>query len=205
MMISSSIISEVKDHAIEVLSKQLPDNMTYHSINHTIDVVASAEEIAEKQQLSEEDLELVQIAAWFHDLGYTKGCDHHEKNGAEMAREFLQEKNFPAVKIEQVVGCIMATQMPQSPKNNLEKILCDADLMHLADDDYFKKADLLHQEIETTKFCKIPENEWLQMNQEFLDKHCFFTDYAKKNYESAVKENLKKVRDRLKSWKKSKK
>ncbi|MEP1035681.1 HD domain-containing protein [Ekhidna sp.] len=205
MMISSSIINEVKDHAIKVLSKQLPDNMTYHSINHTLDVVASAEEIAEKQSLSKEDLEVVQIAAWFHDLGYTKGCEHHEENGARMAREFLESKNYSSERITLVEGCIMATKMPQSPQNNLEQILCDADLMHLADQDYFEKADLLHQEIETTKFCKIPENEWLQMNQEFLDKHCFFTDYAKKNYEAAVKENLKKVRDRLKSWKKTEK
>ncbi|MEP2951357.1 MAG: HD domain-containing protein [Ekhidna sp.] len=186
-----------------MLSKQLPDNMIYHSVNHTIDVVASAEEIAEKQNLSHDDVEVVQIAAWFHDLGYTRGCEHHEKNGADMAREFLATKNYPEEKIEQVAGCIMATQMPQNPQNNLEKILCDADLMHLADRDYFKKAALLHQEIETTKLCKITEKEWLQMNQEFLDNHCFFTDYAKKNYESAVKENLKKVRDRLKSWKKS--
>ncbi len=205
MMISSSIINEVKDHAIKVLSKQLPDNMTYHSINHTLDVVASAEEIAMKQKISEEDMEVVQIAAWFHDLGYTRGCEQHERNGATMAREFLEKRNYPEERIEKVEGCIMATQMPQNPKNNLERILCDADLMHLADQDYFEKADLLHQEIETTKFCKIPENEWLQMNQEFLDQHCFFTEYAKKNYESAVKENLKKVRDRLKVWKKAKK
>lgn len=205
MMVSNSIINEVKDHAIKVLSKQLPDNMTYHSVNHTIDVVASAVEIAEKQNLSSEDKEVVQIAAWFHDLGYTKGCEQHEQDGAAMAREFLESKSYQEELIKKVEGCIMATRMPQSPQNNLEKILCDADLMHLADTDYFKKADLLHKEIEKTKLCKISENEWLEMNQEFLDNHCFFTDYAKQNYESAVKENLKKVRDRLKSWKKSKK
>ena len=205
MMISSSIISEVKDHAIEVLSKQLPDNMTYHSINHTIDVVACAREIAMKQNLSAEDLEIVEIAAWFHDLGYTRSSENHEEKGAEMARDFLSDKGFQEDRIEQIVGCIMATRMPQNPKNNLEKILCDADLMHLAGEDYFKKADLLHKEIETTKFCKISENEWLQMNHEFLDKHCFFTEYAKNNYESAVKENLKKIKDRLRSWKKLKK
>ena len=93
-MISSSIINEVKDYAIKVLSKQLPDSMTYHSINHTLDVVSSTEEIAAKQKLPEEDVEVVQIAAWFHDLGYTKGCEQHEKKGAEMAREFLQKNGL---------------------------------------------------------------------------------------------------------------
>ena len=99
----------------------------------------------------------------------------------------------------------MATKMPQSPQNKLEQILCDADLMHLAEGNYFEKADLLLKEIEKTRLCKISENEWLEMNQEFLDKHCFFTEYAQKNYESAVKENLKKVRERLRLWKKAKK
>jgi putative nucleotidyltransferase with HDIG domain len=205
MMTESSIISQVKDHTIKLLSKQLPDNMTYHSINHTLDVVASALEIAEQQKLNDEETEIVHIAAWFHDIGYTQGCENHEQNGAKMAREFLMKMEFSPDKINKVEGCIMATQMPQKPQNMLERVICDADMMHLADHNYFAKADLLHKEIEKTKVCKIPESEWLKMNQDFLDKHCFFTDYAKSNYEAAVKENLKKVRDRLRSWKKAKK
>ena len=205
METSNQILRQVKDHAIKVLTKELPDNMTYHSINHTLDVVNSVQEIADKLELNEGDTEILTIAAWFHDIGYTKGCENHEKNGAKMAHDFLKKHDYPEERIEKVAGCIMATQMPQNPQNPLEQIICDADMMHLADHNYFAKSDLLHQEIEKTKVCKIPETEWLEMNQEFLDKHCFFTDYAKKNYESAVKENLKKVRDRLKSWKKEKK
>lgn len=205
MMTESSIISLVKDHTIRLLSKQLPENMTYHSINHTLDVVNSALEIAEQQNLNEEETEIVHIAAWFHDIGYTQGCENHEQNGAKMAREFLLQQNYPERKIEKVEGCIMATQMPQNPSNMLEQIICDADMMHLAGHNYFAKADLLHKEIEKTKVCKIPESEWLKMNQDFLDKHCFFTEYARKNYQAAVKENLNKVRDRLQSWKKAKK
>jgi predicted metal-dependent HD superfamily phosphohydrolase len=147
----------------------------------------------------------LQLAAWFHDLGYSKGCNNHEKVGAKMARKFLSEKGYFEDKIKSVIGCIMATQMPQNPQNNLEKILCDADLMHLASEDYFSKAALLHKEIEYTKRCKISEKEWMQMNEDFLNQHCFFTEYAKNKYESRVKENLKKVSNRLKSWLKKEK
>ncbi|WP_420317447.1 HD domain-containing protein [Ekhidna sp.] len=204
-MLNSKVVSKVKDYVIKVLSKQLPDHMTYHSINHTIDVVDSAEEIAGTQNLKQEEIEIILIAAWFHDIGYAEGCENHEINSAKSAENFLQSLNYPTEKIELVVGCIMATQMPQNPSNIMEKVLCDADLMHLADENYFHKADLLHQEIQKTKLCEISENEWFQMNEEFLEKHCFFTEYARKNYELAVKENLKKVRDRLKSWQKAKK
>lgn len=205
MVVDNKLIDEVKEYVTKKLSKQLPEHITYHSMNHTFDVVASASEIAYKQGIKGDDLEILTIAAWFHDLGYTTGFENHEIKGAEMAKDFLIEKGYPKEKIKKVVGCIMATQMPQSPNNTLEQVLCDADLLHLAQDDYFKKADLLHKEIESTKLCKISEKEWLTMNQEFLHNHCFFTDYAKSHYESAVKENLRKVRERLKSWQKVKK
>lgn len=205
MLVESSVVRKVKDHVIKVLSDQLSEDITYHSINHTQDVVRSANEIASKQSFSEAEVEILNIAAWFHDVGYTKGNENHEEKGAELARQFLKEIGFPLDGIEKVIGCILATKMPQTPSNNLEKTLCDADLMHLAGNDYFNKAALLHKEIEKTKSCKIPEEQWLAMNEDFLDKHCFFTDYAKGRYESAVKENLRKVKERLQTWQKLKK
>jgi len=200
MLVETSLIKKVRDHVIKVLSNQLSEDMTYHSINHTLDVVKSANEIASTQNFNEEEIEILNIAAWFHDLGYTKGNENHEDHGAQLAKKYLSENQFPKEKVDRVVGCILATKMPQTPKNNLEKTLCDADLMHLAGNDYFNKAALLHKEIEKTKSCKIPEEQWLAMNEDFLNNHCFFTDYAKGRYESAVKENLRKVKERLKTW-----
>ena len=205
MIKEKDILKEAEAYARMILWRDLPEKMTYHSINHTLEVVESAIEIGRKQNLSEDDLEILQLAAWFHDLGYAKDCENHEEMGAKMGEEFLEANGYPREKIDKVIGCIMATKMPQISENYFERILCDADLMHLADEDYFKKADLLHKELEHTKACKIPEKEWLKMNRDFLKKHCFFTDYAKDNYESAVKENLKKVRQRLRLWTKTEK
>jgi len=204
MVIESTILKDVIAHVKSLLSRQLSEDMTYHSINHTLDVVKCANEIAEKQNFSEEQIEILNIAAWFHDVGYTEGSEDHEEKGAKLAEDFLRNHEYPEDKIENVIALILATRMPQEPKNNLEKTLCDADLMHLAGKDYFRKADLLHKEIEKTKLCKISEDEWLKMNQDFLTSHCFFTEYAQRKYESAVKENLRKVRERLKSWQKKK-
>ncbi len=205
MIKEADIVTAAETFARETLWNDLPENMTYHSISHTVDVVESALEIGRKQGASEGDLEILQVAAWFHDLGYSKDCNNHEKIGAEMAEEFLTKRGYSKENIEKVIGCIMATQMPQNPQNNLEQILCDADLMHLASEDYFTKADLLHKEIQYTKSCKISEEEWMKMNEDFLNQHCFFTDYAKNRYESKVKENLKKVSQRLKTWVKKEK
>ncbi|GAB4241237.1 MAG: hypothetical protein Tsb0034_18140 [Ekhidna sp.] len=205
MLTVGNIVSDVEQYAVDMLEQHLPASITYHSINHTKEVVDSAREIAFHEKLSQDELDIVLIAAWFHDVGYIHGCEEHEQRGAEIADEYLKSKGYPDDKIEMVKRCILATKMPQEPSNKIEKVMCDADLMHLAGEDYFEKADLLHQEIEKTKFCKITENEWLEMNNEFLGGHCFFTDYARKTYESAVKANLKKIRERLNSWKKAKK
>ena len=205
MVVENTLIKDVKAHVLDLLSKNLSEDLTYHSIHHTKEVVQRVNEIAEKQNFDEEEIEIVNIAAWFHDTGYTISTDDHEEHSASICRNYLEQLNYSEEKINQVEGCILATRMPQSPKNALEKTLCDADLMHLADKDYFKKADLLHKEIEKTKFCTIPEKEWMQMNQEFLNSHCFFTDYAHNTYTAAVKENLRKVRERLKKWQKAKK
>lgn len=205
MVIENEILKDVKLHVISFLSENLSEDLTYHSIHHTKEVVQRVNEIASKQDFNEEEVEILNIAAWFHDTGYTVNTEGHEKFSASMCRAYLEEIDYPSEKIDLIEGCILATQMPQTPTNALEKTICDADLMHLADKDYFKKADLLHKEIEKTKLCTIPEKEWMQMNQEFLKSHCFFTDYAHNTYTAAVKENLRKVRERLKKWQKTKK
>jgi len=203
MQETKTIVDEVRAYVVHVISTDLPDEITYHSIGHTIDVVTSCLEIANEQNIPEEEIEILEIAAWFHDIGYTDDMTNHEERSAERANKFLSERGHPREKIDAIIGCILATKMPQEPQNRLEQIICDADMMHLAKGDYFKKADLLHKEIVVTKSCDISEKEWLKMNEDFLDQHCFFTDYARKRYESAVKENLKKVKNRLQKWTKA--
>lgn len=205
MVINSTTVTEVSEHVLGLLNENLSEDMTYHSIQHTKEVVRCANEIASSQQFTSEELEILNIAAWFHDVGYIKSNEEHEQHSAIVAKEFLSGISYGSEKIKQVENCILATKMPQKPKNLIEKTLCDADLMHLAGKDYFKKADLLHNEIEKVKLCSISEEEWMQMNQKFLTEHQFFTDYAKRKYEAAVQENLNQVRERLEKWKDQKK
>jgi len=197
MTASVNILTEVEDYIVSLLTTELPEEFTYHSVHHTRDVVAFALEIARMQNIEEPDTEIVQIAAWFHDLGYIQGCDNHEQRSVKMANKFLIEKGYPNQWIKKIEGCIWATRMPQNPKNELEKIICDADLLHLASDDYFVKADLMFKEIQKTKSRKVSNDEWLQMNHDFLKNHVFFTDYAKEHYTPFVKRNLTKVDERL--------
>ena len=134
----SQIIDQVKQFAESILV-DLPAELKYHSVDHTRDVVKATKEIAENSQVSNEDALIVEMAAWFHDLGYSKSLDNHEQASAEIALEFMSTISFPDEDAARVIGCIMATKMPQNPRNILEEILCDADLVHLAKENYCEK------------------------------------------------------------------
>jgi len=182
----------------ESIYEKFPKGLTYHSLGHTNDVVSAVTEIGENSDLSEKEVEILQIAAWFHDLGYMEQVKGHEEVSVDIARKFLEEHDYPKEDIDRVAGCIMATQMPQDPKNFLEMVMCDADLLHLAGDHFFERSGQLQEEMKHTKGEEVNDAEWLKMNIQFIDDHEFFTDYAKKNYSKKKKKNLKKVKKRLK-------
>lgn len=198
----SKILVQAQKYVEDVLSNQLSQEIRYHSISHTYDVVSAAVEIARHSDLSNEECEIVELAGWFHDLGYCEVVENHERVSANMALDFLSEKKYDDLKAAQVAGCIMATQIPQSPKNKLEEVLCDADMMHLAKEDYFRKAALLHDEIQGLKGMTISEAEWLESSKNFINGHRFFTEYAREMYAEKKQMNLNELNSKLKKMKK---
>lgn len=198
MIDQNLILEKVALYAKDVLENDIPSDFVYHDLYHTSRVVKAAETIGKESGLSDEDLEIVTIAAWFHDLGYKSGCIKHEKTSAEMAREFLVKEGYPEEKIQKVEGCILATQMPQAPKNLLEEVLCDADLHHLACNDYSMMAEKMHTEVEKIKGHEIKMEDWNTMNFNFFKDHEYFTEYGKQHLEPIKKKNLKSIKKKNK-------
>ena len=79
------------------------------------------------------------------------------------------------------------------PKSLLERVLCDADLHHLACTDYDVMAEKMHREIEEVRGKKIKEQEWNDMNFEFFKNHKFHTDFGQKYLQPIKDDNLKKI------------
>jgi uncharacterized protein len=69
---------------------------------HVTAVVALAVRLA---RLTGADEEVVEAAAWLHDIAKDKGSSHPQI-GADYARKFLPKTTFPAEKIEQVAQAI---------------------------------------------------------------------------------------------------
>ncbi len=80
------------------------------------------------------DVEVVELAAWLHDLGRAKysTTENHHKTGAEEARKILKKLGYPEKTIKQVEGCILThvceKGMPQ-PLTIEAKIISSADAM----------------------------------------------------------------------------
>jgi predicted metal-dependent HD superfamily phosphohydrolase len=192
-----SYLQKVEDYVLSILTERTPVQNTYHNPAHTKDVVSSSIEIGTAENLSQDEMEIIQIAAWFHDVGYIDKSESHEELSAMYASNFLTEENYPADKIDLIIGCILATKVPQNPKNKLEKIICDSDLNHIGRNTFFERNDLFRLEYENQMKRRLTEYEWMTKTIDFITRHLFFTDYALKNFSGQKKENLRVLQEQL--------
>ncbi|MBX3007262.1 MAG: HD domain-containing protein [Melioribacteraceae bacterium] len=192
-----SILQQTEEYVSSILMTKTPSSRTYHNFAHTKNVLNSAIEIGIGENLNPEDMELIQIAAWFHDLGYIERTEGHEEISAMFASQFLNEIHFPHDKTDIIIGCVLATKVPQSPKTKLEMIMCDADLNHIGREVFFEQNDLYRSELENTLKRKLTESEWLVQTIDFLNRHRFFTDYALKNFSINKESVIKKLQLQL--------
>ncbi len=179
------------------LINHLPKEYTYHTIHHIRDVVEQSERIAKKEKINKEDIADLKLAAWLHDVGYIWEPNRHEARGSEYATTILNAMDFPAQKINRITGMIMATKIPQSPKNILDQIICDADLDYLGREGYEENSLLLLQELRLKK--EISALDWLKIQDQFLTKHTYFTKTSNTTRNKLKEEVLANIKSKLKN------
>ncbi len=195
--LNKSLISSAEQYVVNLFSQKIGKDFIFHSFNHTREVVLHTELIAGNYELSEEDHTALILAAWFHDTGYSAGLKKkHEEESQKIASDFLLKHNAPQSLIDKVKGCIIATRMPQSPSNLIEQIICDADLFHLGTKDFKEKNKMLRQEINSFEEEKIGKKEWANLNIEFLDRHRYFTEYAREMLEPVKRSHLRELMEK---------
>ncbi|NOX46288.1 MAG: HD domain-containing protein [Chlorobi bacterium] len=182
----------VEKLVLKKLKTELPTGLHYHSIDHTLDVKEAAERLAKMENINGHDLELLKTAALFHDLGFIKTYDGHEKVSAAYAHEILPGFGYSPKDIKLIEGMILATEIPQSPVSHLEKIMADADLDYIGRDDLFLIGQRLQYEWKL--YGKISTlKQWHETQLGFLKAHSFFTESAKKLRKSKKQENIREI------------
>jgi len=159
------------------LETELPSSLVYHQAEHTKYVISAAEKLAHSENIKEDELVLLKTAALFHDAGFLQQADGHEEISCILARDYLPDFGYSSDQIEHICQIIMATRLPQTPINQLGKILADADLFYLGKENYTEEAEKLFHELKNRGAVKT-EAEWQLMQIEFLSSHKYFTESA---------------------------
>ncbi|QRR03902.1 Pycsar system effector family protein [Dyadobacter sandarakinus] len=191
-------LEKVKQFVRKHFDQQEQVSLSYHNLEHTRAVAINAATISEYYNLGERENFIVQAAAWFHDTGYVSGEPAgHEQRGAELAGSFLRSESMDDSLVEEVKGCILATVWPQSPRNLLQEIICDADVFHFGTKDFSDWNKLVRKEAEERKGYKIDKNDWRKGTIRLLESHQYHTAYCRENLGAQKARNIAKLKEKV--------
>ncbi len=193
----SALLKDAQTFVSDLFLNKVSKTVKFHTLQHTQEVVAACEKIADYYQVTGEDRLALILAAWFHDTGFVSGqAKDHETVSGRQASDFLTAHNAPGSVISKVMGCINATRMPQTPQSNIEMILCDADLFHLGTDSFKEKNRLLREELKDFGGEEHSKKEWRQSNISFLEAHKYFTSFGQERLQPVKERHLIELREK---------
>ncbi|MCI4666820.1 MAG: DUF5706 domain-containing protein [Bacteroidia bacterium] len=196
--VTQELLDATEAFARDVLENQLSKDFKYHTIDHTLQVVKAAEKIGLETGLDQNQILLVKMAAWMHDLGYLNKYDGHEEESMEMARNFLAKQAANEELIKRIEDLIFATRLDVEPSNTLEEVLKDADLYNLSTEEALENSDKIREEWEI--FCdrRYSDPDWDEFNHRFFKNHHYYTIFGKMHLAPAKKVNTKKIKKAIK-------
>jgi len=185
-------IRKLKRHIIQKLTRELPAELTYHNVQHTLDVLNNCNQYIKRLKIGNRQAYLIRAAALLHDTGFIWTYKGHEERGVAFTKELLPNWGYTREEISQICGMIMATRIPQSPKNTAEQILCDADLDYLGTDQFYTIGKTLCREF---MHCELVGNdrEWDRLQVKFLYLHSYYTPYVKKHRAPIKEKHLSEI------------
>ena len=186
-----------RKYAEHRLERELSPKLLYHGIVHTREeVVPAVETLAKMEDIPGESLHLLLTAAWFHDIGFAKQADKHEAIGAQIAEEVLPSFGYTEDQVEIIRKAILASTLPQSPRNLLEEILVDADLDVLGRGDFMQRNEDLRRELAYLGK-EFTDEEWYAGQLKFVEGHRYFTPSARALRDTQKYLNISKLRNKL--------
>ena len=200
-MVYQKSLLQIKEFVENYYADNLNPNRLYHNLQHTQEVLGRVLEVAGHYKLDSKSLFIIQAAAWFNDIGYLEDPDNPGKRGSRIAERFLTEIQIDTDIIKSIKSCILSTRLPQTPKNFMEQVVCDANMYYLGLEDFDQRSKLIRKELILVTGRKISKEEWKHRNIELLQNHRFKTDYAKQSLTVQQKKNLDQLLDASESSK----
>jgi HD superfamily phosphodiesterase len=195
--IEMDLIKQTEQYVTELYQAGHHDNLVYHTINHTRKVVDHANEIASHYDVSEKDILILNIAAWFHDTGHLyEDPATHEQKSVDLMREWIGGKDIYAALSDEIAATILATKIDRPPANLLQQIIKDADTYHFGSKDFKEMDKLMKKEMKLRNLNTIVM-DWEQNTLALLESHQFYTDYCITRLNKRKEKNKDKLREKI--------
>lgn len=217
----SKFVENSKIHVSNMLSDLSKKWYLFHNLEHTLDVFERANYLLERERISTDFAELVQIAVLFHDSWFITMYEWHETEWINLFDEyfewneniFLKERlrfydfvdnyftnsEFSSDKIDIIKQLIIATIPTRQPSNKLEWLIKDADIDNLGRDDFFVKTDLLREEMKKIKWKEFTDFQRYNNVLSYMKWVRFYTSTQIMERNSKLIENIRKVEEIINS------
>lgn len=186
---------DIQEFMLDMLEQQLPKNLYYHNVKHTIDVTTEVELIGWAEGVKESDILLLKVAGLFHDSGMIKVDKGHEEVSCEYAQEILPTYGYSQSKIDTIKRIIMATQLPHTPTDILEAVIQDSDLDYLGRADFIPVSNLLYKEIVERSGTSMTINQWNKIQIKFISNHQYYTKTAQSLREVNKQSQIERLKE----------
>jgi uncharacterized protein len=187
-------LAGARNYIIDRMRNELNPSLTYHTIEHTLDMHRAAVRLIKMEKVDDEhERLLIETAAIYHDAGMMVSYNDHETQSVLIAGEKLPGFGYSREDIDEVAGLILVTKLPQVPTTLAEKILCDADLDSLGREDFFIQSFQLRLEWKLNGIANTTLEEWLKFETKFFTSHEYFTKSGRELRQEQKRKNLLEI------------
>ncbi|MGA5067285.1 hypothetical protein ACPB9E_26535 [Streptomyces exfoliatus] len=177
-----------------LLSRWAEPQRRYHTVDHLRAVLDRIDELTDQGGEGGE-LELVRLAAWFHDAVYRPDRSENEERSAILAERALTEAGLTPHEVAEVARLVRLTVTHDPDAGDLNgETLCDADLAILATapDTYRGYTEAIREE-----YAFVPEEAFREGRATVLRQllslpRLFHTPYGAAAWEEKARENMER-------------
>ncbi|MFJ9434126.1 hypothetical protein ACIRQY_31340 [Streptomyces sp. NPDC101490] len=179
-------------YGLDLLARWAEPQRRYHTVEHLRAVLDRVDELADQGGEGGE-LELVRLAAWFHDVVYRPDRSENEERSAALAERALAEAGLTPREVAEVARLVRLTTTHDPAEGDLNgETLCDADLAVLAGDPdaYGGYAAAIREEYAFVPPDAYREGRTAVLRQLLSLPRLFRTPYGAAVWEARARENL---------------
>ncbi|MEU5139080.1 hypothetical protein [Streptomyces sp. NPDC021139] len=176
-------------YADDLLTRWQEPQRRYHTLAHLTAVLDHVDVLAEYA----DDVDVVRLAAWFHDAVYRPDRSENEERSARLAERALPEAGVSAAKTAEVARLVRLTVTHAPADDDRDgQVLCDADLAVLASPPsaYAAYTAAVREEYHFVPSAAFREGRAAILRQLLDLPSLFHTPHGRREWEATARHNL---------------